>query len=152
MTRLDSEMGRLLPLISLLRETVIAQGHFLLGSSARKTYVALTDQSVVSGTRFVTTLMIGRWCGAGELGLYSLIFTLMILILGAQQSLIATPYTVYGNRLSGVARREYAGSAMVHCLLLGLISLAVLTLSGGGLLRACIGLRGCQRCLAGLGS
>src|SRR5207249_4408654 len=38
---------------------------------AEKHTLALLDQAVVSGSSFLTTILIGRWCGAEELGIYS---------------------------------------------------------------------------------
>ena len=32
-----------------------------------KDFLAVLDQAVVSGTSFLTTILIWRWCGAGEL-------------------------------------------------------------------------------------
>src|SRR2546429_36531 len=40
--------------------------------------LALIDQAVVSGTSFLTTILIGRWCGASELGIYALGFSLLV--------------------------------------------------------------------------
>lgn len=48
-------------------------------SRDRNLFLSLLDQAVVSGTSFITTLLIGRICGAEELGIYSLAFTLIVL-------------------------------------------------------------------------
>src|SRR5205823_13401306 len=34
--------------------------------------IALFDQAAVSATSFLTTILVGRWCGVDELGVYSL--------------------------------------------------------------------------------
>jgi O-antigen/teichoic acid export membrane protein len=57
--------------------------------------LSLVDQGIVSGTNFAITVIIGRESGETQLGLYSLGFTIVVLNLGAQESLITLPYTVY---------------------------------------------------------
>jgi O-antigen/teichoic acid export membrane protein len=96
---------------------------------ASQTVLALADQAVVSGTRFLTTLAIGRLCGPTELGAYTLSFGWLVLIAALQESLITLPYTVFGNRLSPRRRAAAAGSAVVHYLLLSAIAAAALGLA-----------------------
>lgn len=98
----------------------------LFGATARKSVWGLADQAVVSGTNFLTTVIIGRFCGAGELGAYALGFTVLIMIAVVQESLIASPYTVFGNRLQGHARAALAGSMLMHYVILALLMAAVL--------------------------
>jgi len=131
MTRIETRNGGRLPVLGPFVERIADQWDTLLGATARKTYLSLADQAVVSGTRFVATLMIGRYCGAVDLGNYSLVFTLMILVLGTQQALIGVPYTVFGHRLRGDDRAECAGSGVVHSLVL--MGFAVVALLGFGL-------------------
>ncbi len=88
----------------------------------RHEFLGLVDQSVVSGTRFLTTVLIGRYCGAGELGTYTLAFSLMLTSVNAQDSLVLGPFSVYGNRLKGACREAYAGSVLIQGLLLTLLS------------------------------
>src|SRR5947209_1727352 len=66
----------------------------LYRAATAKGALAMLDQAAVSGTSFLTTVLIGRWCGAGELGAYSLGFSLLVAWAGAQESLIALPYTL----------------------------------------------------------
>ena len=40
--------------------------------------MALVDQALVSGTRFLATIIVGRCCGPRELGTYSLAFSLLV--------------------------------------------------------------------------
>ena len=80
--------------------------------------LSLIDQTIVSGTNFLTTLLIGRMGGAEELGIYSLAFTLIVLITNLQTAVFSTPFTIYGSRLSGSVRNEYAGSVLMHCVML----------------------------------
>src|SRR5438128_4628311 len=101
-----------------------------LGTDSGKHTLALIDQAVVSGTSFLTTILIGRWCGAGELGVYSLGFSLLVSWGCAQQSLIALPYTIYRHRSRWGTQEEYAGSALVHNGLLSALALVALAAAG----------------------
>ena len=51
----------------------------LLGDRDRA--LSVLDQGVVSGTRFLTTVLIGRACAPEELGLYSLGFSVVLIVL-----------------------------------------------------------------------
>src|SRR5262245_10524211 len=60
--------------------------------------LSLLDQAVVSGTSLLTTMVIARFGSKEELGAYSVAFAIVLLIIGVHESLIATPYTIYGCR------------------------------------------------------
>ena len=102
---------------------------WLSGSTARKGALSLTDQAVVSGASFFTTVLVGRVCGPGELGIYSLGLTIVLLLTSMHLALVSMPYTVFGNRLTGSRRAEYAGAVLVHHL--GLTLLVMLGLAAG---------------------
>jgi len=130
MSRVDSHFGNPLTLVQSLVLRLSEQLYIFSGETARKTYVALVDQAIVSGTRFIASLMVGRICGANDLGSYSLAFTLLIVVLGAQQSLVAVPYTVFGNRLEGEDRAISGGNGVIQALLFTLLSALFLTSIG----------------------
>jgi O-antigen/teichoic acid export membrane protein len=83
--------------------------------------VALADQALVSGTNFLTALLVGRVAGTEELGIYSLGFTLIVFALCFQDALIASPYTIYVNRVNRDDRPALAGIALAQLLILALI-------------------------------
>ncbi len=76
--------------------------------------LALLDQAVVSATSFIAAVLIGRFGGAEELGVYSLALAVLFFIAIMQESLISLPYVVYGNRLDGDDRARYAGTLLTH--------------------------------------
>src|SRR5881227_1265782 len=79
--------------------------------------MALVDQALVSGTRFLATIIVGRSCGAGELGTYSLAFSLLVLGGCFQEAIVTTPYAVLGQRLRRRSKAAYAGAvARMHFL------------------------------------
>lgn len=83
-------------------------------AGARSGVLALLDQAVVSGTNFLTIVLVGRTCGQEQLGFYSLGFTVLVLVAAAQESLITAPYTVFRERVGGRDRAEYAGSVLAQ--------------------------------------
>ena len=101
-------------------------------TNAQRGGLALIDQAVVSGARFLTTIMIGRACGADGLGVYSLAFSLLLLSNSVHGSLLWLPLTVRLPRLDGIRRGEYAGSVLIHFGLLSVlatVALAVVALA-----------------------
>jgi O-antigen/teichoic acid export membrane protein len=109
----------------------------LLRLAAGKHSLALIDQAVVSGTSFLTTILIARWCGAEELGVYALGASLLVSWACVQESLVALPYTIYRHRPLLGTQAEYAGSALMHqgmlsALALVLLVAAALALPWGG--------------------
>jgi O-antigen/teichoic acid export membrane protein len=110
---------------------------WLARGATGKHALALVDQTAVSGTSFLTTVLVGRWCGAEELGVYSLAFSLAVAWGCVQEALVALPYIVYHHRQPLGTREQYAGSVLVLQWLLSLVALAALAvaavaLSGGG--------------------
>jgi O-antigen/teichoic acid export membrane protein len=91
--------------------------------SARKSFAAIFDQAVVSGTGFATSVIIGRLCSQEDLGIYALGLSLVRFILGVQIELVCSPYLVHGNHRKGEALAVYTGSTLVHHLLLSALSL-----------------------------
>jgi O-antigen/teichoic acid export membrane protein len=116
------------PSSSLSLQRIAAQWNQRFGAAARKGGITLADQSLVSGTNFLTTVLIGRLCGPAELGIYSVSFTLVVVLGTMLQALVAVPYTVFVQRLQDPQRSEYSGGVLVHCAILSV--LAMLGLGG----------------------
>jgi O-antigen/teichoic acid export membrane protein len=104
--------------------------------NARETWktpaVALADQAVVSGTSFLTTVMIARFCLPSELGVYSIGISLLVSSLTIQGSLISLPYTIQLHNPLGMPA-EYAGSSLIQCGLLSALATLVLMMTAMGL-------------------
>ena len=75
--------------------------------------LALADQAVVSGTSFLTTVLVGRWVEPSALGAYSIAISLLFSLWCVQESLISFPYTVQRHHAYGMPA-EYAGSSLAH--------------------------------------
>jgi O-antigen/teichoic acid export membrane protein len=96
------------------RSRFVALAGVTAGPTARATFVSLIDQAIVSGTSFATTIVVGRAGGEAELGVYALAFSIVLLAITLQDSLVSVPYTVFGNRLATPERAKLAGSVLVH--------------------------------------
>ncbi|GAB5439998.1 MAG: hypothetical protein Fues2KO_03470 [Fuerstiella sp.] len=83
-------------------------------SNLLSSLVAIADQAIVSGTNFVTAVLIGRCCGADQLGVYSLIVSTLALLYGFQEQLITAPYVMFHHRRRGHALHRYQGSMFGH--------------------------------------
>jgi O-antigen/teichoic acid export membrane protein len=94
--------------------------------------LALADQAVVSGASFLTMILIGRWTGSRELGLYAIGMSVLSSIIAVQDSLIALPYTILKHRLLGTPEQR-AGNALSHNFLLSALSAVILIAVAFGL-------------------
>jgi O-antigen/teichoic acid export membrane protein len=86
---------------------------FFSGTLFRKGALSLFDQAVVSATNFLTMVLLGR-TAEQELGVYQLAFSIVLLATCVQNALISSPYTLFGNRMEGKRRAQYAGSTLMH--------------------------------------
>ena len=101
----------------------------LRGTARGDTMMSLLDQIVVSGTRFATTVMVGRFGSESELGYYSLVFSVFVLLVSFQESLVSVPYTVFVKRLSADDQRKYAASSLGQAIGLNLLAMLVLAVT-----------------------
>lgn len=82
--------------------------------------LALIDQAVVSGTNFLTSLAIARFCGRAELGVYLLAWTVISLVNEVLNAVVATPYYVICPTLNRDQQDRYRSSMLLHQLALSL--------------------------------
>ena len=103
-------------------DKVVAAHAYFKRVLASKHGLALIDQAVVSGTSFLTTVMIARAASADVLGVYAMALSLLIMAVSIQDSLITLPFTIFRQN-SIVSPEEHAGSSLI---LSGLLSVAAL--------------------------
>ena len=104
---------------------------FFLQDSWQRWALMLFDQGVVSGTRFVATIIVGRAAGADDLGHYSVAFSVLVLLSCLQEALVTTPLAVNFHRLGRRARAAYAGGSLVlHAGVIGGIALLLFVAAG----------------------
>lgn len=96
-------------------------------SHALSSLLAIADQGMISGTNFVSAIVIGRCCGAETLGLFALVASAMAMIIGIQDQLITAPYVLYHNRRHGLNLQRYMGSVLIHhCIFIAIVTLGML--------------------------
>lgn len=101
----------------------------------RPRVLTLLDQGVVAAASFATTLILGRFCGQEELGLYLIALTLLGLVMEVQEVLIWLPYTYFRPRLPAPEVAPYTGSALLQQLGFSLLALPFLGLTSLALAR-----------------
>jgi O-antigen/teichoic acid export membrane protein len=70
----------------------------------------------------LTTIIVGRYCGAEGLGLFSLAMSAVILARGMEATLVAAPYTVFRSRIGDRMTPEtHAGGSLAGAFLLATI-------------------------------
>lgn len=74
--------------------------------------LALTDQALVSGASFLTTVLIGRSSLPSQFGAYAIAAGFLIWLTNAQQALISLPYTIQRSNEPGLAALQ-AGQALL---------------------------------------
>jgi O-antigen/teichoic acid export membrane protein len=87
----------------------------------------VADQATVSAASFLATVILGRLCGADDLGLYALGMAVSVTVVQVQTALVSAPYMVYALRATAVERRPYAGNVLT---LFGLLAATALSLLG----------------------
>ncbi len=76
--------------------------------------LSILDQGIVSVTSFVTLVLIGRWGGDEQLGIYSIVFTLLWLAASMPNALIWAPFTVRMPRLEVDEQKRLESSIAWH--------------------------------------
>lgn len=103
-----------------------AMGRGAMGQSL----FSIADQAVVSGTSFLTAVIVGRATVPEDLGRYYLTLTIVLTLVGLQEALIAAPYMVFGARRRGRDLAKFTGSMWVqHLALTALGTLLVMILA-----------------------
>jgi O-antigen/teichoic acid export membrane protein len=105
----------------------------LCGSRGTIAGLALIDCLIVGGTNFLTVLLLGRFAGPDDLGLFALVMTVFYLLLAAQESLITMPYTIFGVRLTRVRSRQYAAAALCQSVVWSACVLSLLLIAAASL-------------------
>jgi O-antigen/teichoic acid export membrane protein len=90
---------------------------FLRQFLGRETW-ALTDQAVVSATNFLTTLMLARFMGLREFGVFTLAWMFVALANTIQNSLVIAPMMSVGPKQEEKDRSFYFGAVVVQELVL----------------------------------
>ncbi|MCC7349594.1 MAG: oligosaccharide flippase family protein [Phycisphaerales bacterium] len=93
---------------------------------------ALADQMLLSGSNFVTMVLVARGLSRGEFGEFTLIYSGLLFANLAQATLITQPHNVLASTRGGADYRRYTTSAGAGQLLFCIVA-ALLTLMAAGL-------------------
>jgi len=96
-----------------------------LGLVSREHALSLTDQAVVSGASFLTTVAIAHWSGPSQLGIYAVGTSVLLSLLAFQDSLILQPYSIQRYYREGTTA-ESAGASLTLNVLFSVASSAAL--------------------------
>ena len=95
-----------------------------------KAFVTVTDQGVVSVTNFASSVIVGRACSKGELGLYMLGFSIVLFATNMQTALISSAHIIYSPRMHGRDRKQYTGSTFIHQVTYAAVAVVGLAVAG----------------------
>jgi O-antigen/teichoic acid export membrane protein len=70
---------------------------------------ALMDQGLISGSNFVTGVILARWLGPAEYGAYALAFATFLLLSLLYQAVVLEPMSVFGGSTYRSTLRHYLG-------------------------------------------
>lgn len=106
-------------------------GQWLRSPTIRKGGLSVIDQAVVSGTSFLSSVLVGRMCSKEDLGVYALGLSVLLLARGIQGETVSAPYMVYCHRRRDRDLASYTGSTLVHQAIVTLLTMvALIVLSG----------------------
>jgi O-antigen/teichoic acid export membrane protein len=95
-----------------------------LRHEAREAGLSIVDQAVVSGTNFITSVVIGRAAGVEGLGVYSLALSVVLLARAVQEQLVAAPYLIRNQQKPKDSRAAYLGSVFAHQFAVSVLAVA----------------------------
>jgi O-antigen/teichoic acid export membrane protein len=90
----------------------------VLGQFQGREIWALTDQSVVSGTNFLTNVMLARFMGLREFGVFALAWMAVLFVNSMQIALIISPMMSIGPKQEENDRPSYFGAVVFQELVL----------------------------------
>ncbi len=89
--------------------------------------LAILDQGLISGSNFLTSVLLARWLMPEQYGAYAVAFGVYVLLNVVYQSIVLEPMTVFGGSSYRNCLRGYLGSVLwIHTT----VSLAILIVFG----------------------
>lgn len=92
--------------------------------------LALIDQALVSGTNFITGILLARFLGLEEYGRFTLVWMLILLVSAVQMSLVLQPMMSIGPKVPEPQLSTYFGAAVLQQALLCALFCALTLLAG----------------------
>jgi O-antigen/teichoic acid export membrane protein len=93
---------------------IITKGYTLFtGEMAQKGYLSVIDQSIVSGSNFLTGVLLGRLVTPAEYGVFVIAWTTLMIALSLQNALVCMPMSVIGTQKQEAQCPSYWGSLLM---------------------------------------
>jgi O-antigen/teichoic acid export membrane protein len=99
-------------------KATLPEEHDLLGNFLGRETWALTDQAVVSATNFLTSVMLARFMGLREFGVFALAWMSVLFVNSLQNALIVAPMMSIGPKQESKDRPQYFGAVVFQELVL----------------------------------
>jgi O-antigen/teichoic acid export membrane protein len=99
-------------------------------SGRKESLIVLTDQIFVSGSNFLTTVMLATYLAPEEFGGFVLAWGVLLFLNGIQMALIVSPMQVRGPRLSRDESALYYDRVLQVALMFGLACVGLIAISG----------------------
>ena len=96
----------------------------------RNNFWGLADHGLISGSNFVTMVLLARGLGEARFGEFTLVYTALLFANSFQDSLVAQPHNVLGPTRSGRDYVRYTSSTAAMQLLLAAAGAALSLLAG----------------------
>ncbi|MGD0796093.1 MAG: hypothetical protein ABR910_00085 [Acidobacteriaceae bacterium] len=124
MIDLEQEPSRAEPLAPVLSHPLLGGGVLavLKKVTSGGEVWAIADQALVSGTNFLTNVLVARSLGIAEFGVFALAWMAMLFFYSMQMALISAPMMSLGPKTPPADRRIYWGGVIVQELLFALAS------------------------------
>jgi O-antigen/teichoic acid export membrane protein len=90
----------------------------------------LVDQALLSGTNFVTMVLIARTLTPAAFGSFALLYTTLLFTNGLQSTVVTQPHNILGVSRSGSDYRRYTSSTAATQILLAVLTGAVIVAAG----------------------
>lgn len=100
------------------------------GQGARQGYLAAIDQSVISLSNFLATIILARNVDPTQLGVYGVGFVTLRLVRAFQDGLIVQPMNVFGASMTQEDFKRYASSTSLFQIALAILSATIVALLG----------------------
>jgi O-antigen/teichoic acid export membrane protein len=92
--------------------------------------LAMMDYGLISGSNFVSAVMLARWMSLESYGGYATAFSIYLLFLLLFQSIVLEPMSVFGCSTYSHCRRAYVQSVKAMCIIGSLVVAGLLALAG----------------------
>lgn len=103
----------------------------LKGPTARKGFLSVIDQALVSGNTFITNLICVRVLSKEEYGVFAILFTIYLFLNHFQSALVTWPLSVLSKGREAEEEGRYLGSTFLHQVVIsGAVALLLFVAAG----------------------